>query len=222
MEGKDGYALVKDRPCSGLRESVGRESIGIAERLVKKKVCILFAARPSIARSITLKPHPGVGRSKSAVASTFASTIGIVAGLTGFLALIVRPSGSEKRDGFTLYKFSRVKMSSADDVPFPSDFSPQRIRLANAHELADQPPAEIVKYFEANPERAMDVIGESADKRFMPTTFIERRPDGYRVGWLSNCRMQRVQVLTNKADAVTDYLLFSLGKGRWNGRSSER
>ena len=52
----------------------------------------------------------------------------------------------------------------------------------------------------------------------MPSTFIEKVKGGYRVGWFSAARMHCTQTLRTREDAVTDYLLFSLGKGRWNGR----
>ena len=143
-------------------------------------------------------------------------------GMAGIVALLVErdfePTGTDKQQGFTTFKFSRMRMSSGADVPFPADFTPRRIRLPNARELAEQLPVEIVKYFEAHPEAATDVIRESEDKRFSPSTFIEVRSSSYRVGWFGDSGMQCVQTFSARADAVTDYLLFSFGKGRWKGR----
>jgi hypothetical protein len=99
---------------------------------------------------------------------------------------------------------------------FPRDFRPQRVRLANAINLAELPPAEIVAYFHANPNASRDLLDESADKRWTPSTFIEPRGKNYRVGWLSSeIKFECEAVFGNLADAATDYLLFSLGKSRW-------
>lgn len=99
---------------------------------------------------------------------------------------------------------------------FPKDFRPQRIRLANATSLAELPPAEIVIYFRNNPNAARDLLLESGDKRFTPSTFIEGRGKTYRVGWLSSAiKFECEASFQNLADAATDYLLFSLGKSRW-------
>jgi hypothetical protein len=63
---------------------------------------------------------------------------------------------------------------------------------------------------------AKDLLRESSDKRFTPSSFIIEESDGFRVGWFSS-RLERkcVKQFRSLADAATDYLLFSLGKGRW-------
>ena len=131
------------------------------------------------------------------------------------------PSGSEQQQGFKIFRFSRIRMTSAAEVPFPPDFSPQRVRLKDASEISMRSPSEIVAHFKQHPEDAADLIRECADKRYMPSTFITKISGGYRVGWFSSARMHCVQTLHTREDAVTDYLLFSLGKGRWNGRTME-
>ena len=127
--------------------------------------------------------------------------------------------GCDRHEGFRIYRFSRIKMSSAEDEPFPADFKPQRVRLPNAVTLASLPPSELAKYFDEHPDTATDLISESEDKRYSPSTFITRKHNGFRVGWFSTARGQQcVTTFEKRSDAAADYLLFSLGKGRWNGR----
>ena len=60
------------------------------------------------------------------------------------------------------------------------------------------------------------LLSESCDKRYSPSTFITEQGDGYLVGWVSSREGYLAQRrFSNLADAATDYLLFSLGKGRW-------
>ena len=75
---------------------------------------------------------------------------------------------------------------------------------------------EIARYFREHPEVARALMSESYDKRFTPSTFIAERPAGFMVGWCTrDARYLCVQQFSNLPDAATDYLLFSLGKGRW-------
>jgi hypothetical protein len=99
---------------------------------------------------------------------------------------------------------------------FPEEFRVQGIRVAAAKDLADRPPEDIAVYFRDRPETAKDLLHESYDKRCTPSTFIEEEGDGFRVGWFSSKLGRKcVKDFSNLADAATDYLLFSLGKGRW-------
>jgi hypothetical protein len=95
---------------------------------------------------------------------------------------------------------------------FPKGFKVQRIGIANS--VSDLPPAAIAKYFRDNPLTAERLLAESYDKRFTPSTFIEEQGGGFKVGWYSAQR-ECVREYSTLADAATDYLLFSLGKGRW-------
>jgi hypothetical protein len=97
---------------------------------------------------------------------------------------------------------------------FPDDFSIQRIRVEPALAVAELPPREIAAYFRQYPEIAERLLSESYDKRFSPSTFITEESYGFSVGWYSHGSMC-VRQFSNLADAATDYLLFSLGKGRW-------
>lgn len=100
---------------------------------------------------------------------------------------------------------------------FPDEFRIQRIANLDAVKIADFPPERIAAYFRENPDTADKLLLESCDKRYNPSTFITEDSNGYLVGWLSSrgCYLAQRQ-FSNLADAATDYLLFSLGKGRWN------
>jgi hypothetical protein len=97
---------------------------------------------------------------------------------------------------------------------FPDGFRVQRIRVTAAMAVSELPPVEIVRYFRQHPEVADDLLQESYDKRSSPSSFISEKNNSFRVGWYSSGYMC-VRQFSNLADAATDYLLFSLGKGRW-------
>ena len=99
---------------------------------------------------------------------------------------------------------------------FPKGFRVQRIGNSAAIEISKLPAAEVARYFREHPEIAGALLGESYDKKFTPSSFIQERGDGFRVGWFTrDKKYQCVQEFATLADAATDYLLFSLGKGRW-------
>jgi len=99
---------------------------------------------------------------------------------------------------------------------FPKGFKTQRIGSSAAIAISHLPPSEIAAYFRQHPEMADALLGESYDKRFTPSTFIEQKGNAFMVGWITRkAQRECVQELPNLADAATDYLLFSLGKGRW-------
>jgi hypothetical protein len=106
---------------------------------------------------------------------------------------------------------------------FPDEFSVQRIGIAAALAVAELPPATIAEYFREHPEIADALLVESYDKRYSPSSFISEENDGFSVGWYSNhTRYSCVRRFSNLADAATDYLLFSIGKGRWLTSSETR
>jgi hypothetical protein len=109
--------------------------------------------------------------------------------------------------------FGREQPHANDD--FPNDFRIQRIGVTHAMAVSELPPTEIAKYFREHPEVADRLLSESCDKRFSPSSFISEEGVGFSVGWYSSGYMC-VRKFSNLADAATDYLLFSLGKGRWN------
>jgi hypothetical protein len=99
---------------------------------------------------------------------------------------------------------------------FPEGFKIQRIGIEAAVAVSKLPAGDIAKYFREHPEIARALLGESYDKRFTPSSFIEEKDNGLRVGWFTrDAKYQCVQEFSNLADAATDYLLFSLGKRRW-------
>lgn len=102
---------------------------------------------------------------------------------------------------------------------FPDGFRVQRIRASAAMAIAEYVPAAIAAYFREHPAVANDLLMESSDKRCSPSTFIVEEEGGFCVGWYSQGYLS-VQHFSNLADAATDYLLFSLGKGRWAENSS--
>jgi len=102
---------------------------------------------------------------------------------------------------------------------FPDGFRIQRIGITAAREVCGLPPGEIAGFFRRHLETATALLHES--KRFTPSTFIKEDDDAFRVGWFTrDAKYECVQEFDNLADAATDYLLFSLGKGRWNSHSS--
>jgi len=111
--------------------------------------------------------------------------------------------------------WNRRRTSTRDG--FPRRFRVQRIGVTAAKSVSDLPPAEIAKYFGEHPETARALLMESYDKRFSPSSFIVEEGVGlFRVGWYStDLGYECVKDFSSLADAATDYLLFSLGKGRW-------
>jgi hypothetical protein len=106
------------------------------------------------------------------------------------------------------------RRSFGDD--FPEGFRVQRIKIADAMAIAELAPDRIATYFRRNPATADRLLSESYDKRYSPSTFITEQGNGYVVGWVAPRKgYQSQRRFSNLADAATDYLLFSLGKGRW-------
>jgi hypothetical protein len=99
---------------------------------------------------------------------------------------------------------------------FPETFKVQRIGIPGANALCELSAGEIANHFSEHPETAIALMHESYDKRFTPSTFIEEQERGFRVGWFTRqAKRECVQEFSDLADAATDYLLFSLGRGRW-------
>jgi hypothetical protein len=109
-----------------------------------------------------------------------------------------------------------LENKKANTEQFPDGFEVQRIGSAIAKAISELPSSEIAKYFREHPETARALLGESYDRRFTPSSFIEEKGNAFRVGWFTrDATYQCVQEFSDLADAATDYLLFSLGKGRW-------
>jgi hypothetical protein len=83
--------------------------------------------------------------------------------------------------------------------------------------ISELPASDIAKYFRQHPEIARALLNESCDKRFTPSTFIAEQGPATRGGWFTrDAKYQCVPQFSDLADAATDYLVFSLGKGRRN------
>jgi hypothetical protein len=100
---------------------------------------------------------------------------------------------------------------------FPAGFTVQRIGVTAANAISHLPAPEIARYFREHPETARDLLSESYDKRYSPSSFIVEEGNGlFRVGWFTrDANYLCIKEFSDLADAATDYVLFSLGKGRW-------
>ena len=148
-------------------------------------------------------------------------TMGTVGLTMALLARDFKREAREQHEGFTLYRFSRIQMSSSEQPPFPPDFKLQRVRLPNAITLSTLPPSEIADYFEQHPEAVADLIGESEDKRYSPSTFVTRKPSDFRVGWFSTTEGEQC-VKTLQTVRCRDRLLVILAGKRQMARTRER
>jgi hypothetical protein len=112
---------------------------------------------------------------------------------------------------------------ASESEEFPKEFTVQRIRTTAASALSGLSPEAIAAYFHAHPEVARDVLYESYDKRWTPASFIEEKDGRYRVGWFSSAyEYECIRWFSNLPDAATDYLLFSLGRGRWSAGAAAK
>ena len=76
--------------------------------------------------------------------------------------------------------------------------------------------AQLLEYFMQNPEICQRLFNDSGDKRYTPSTFITVNKHGkYFVGMLDrNAQEHDVESFDTLAEAVTDYVLFSLKLNR--------
>jgi hypothetical protein len=110
----------------------------------------------------------------------------------------------------------RLRRKHPNVEGFPEGFKVQRIGITAAKTISELAPSEIARYLREHSETARALLAESYDKRFTPSSFIEEKGNGFRVGWFTrDAKHQCVQEFSDLADAATDYLLLSLGKGRW-------
>jgi hypothetical protein len=93
----------------------------------------------------------------------------------------------------------------------------QHIGVPEARAIVNLPAPEIAAHFRKDPGLARQLLDDSYDKRFTPSSFItEESSGGFSVGWFSVPRgYECVKRFSNLADAATDYLLFSSGNPRW-------
>jgi hypothetical protein len=98
---------------------------------------------------------------------------------------------------------------------FPKEFNIQPIGIDAAKRVANLPPAEIVNYFRDHPNTAKNLLTGSYDKRCSPSSFITEKLKGFQVGRFRRAMGMSASGSSSLADAATDYLLLSRGKGRW-------
>ena len=78
-------------------------------------------------------------------------------------------------------------------------------------------PAELLDYFKRHPDVCQKLVLDSSDKRFSPSTFIQPEGDKYIVGYVDDSYAPMTRKLLyfyTIEEAVTDYVLFSLGMPR--------
>ena len=98
---------------------------------------------------------------------------------------------------------------------WPAQFRPQTLGyMKDYKKLVAKGAAAVRAYFGAHPDEAHRLLLESYDKRYAPSTFIQEHEGGYRVGWF-NHGYECTHQFPSFEDAVTDYVLFSYGVGRY-------
>jgi hypothetical protein len=97
---------------------------------------------------------------------------------------------------------------------FPKGFTVQRIGVTAAMAISHLPAPEIAKYFREHPEIADALMGSRTTTIY---SLVFHRGKGQRLqGWFTrDANHEFVREFSRLADAATDHLLFSLGKGRW-------
>lgn len=70
---------------------------------------------------------------------------------------------------------------------------------------------ELIKYSELHPETCKNLLNDSYDKRYSPSTFIEEWQNKYRVGWVPGGQspINQIRAFSSFAEATADYVLFS-------------
>lgn len=94
-------------------------------------------------------------------------------------------------------------------MPHPTYLPPLEI---DAESL---PASEIADYFRRHLDECKRLLQFSYDKRGSPNTFMEEWDGFFRVGWYEN-GYQHLIVHDSLAAATTDFVLFSLGRGRYD------
>jgi hypothetical protein len=100
---------------------------------------------------------------------------------------------------------------------FSTGFRRQHIGACIGEYVRDLSPVDVAKYFRTHHQTALALLQESYDKRYTSSSFLSEDGDGFSVGWFSRqLKRDCVRHVSNLPDAATDYLLFSLGRGRWD------
>jgi hypothetical protein len=72
---------------------------------------------------------------------------------------------------------------------------------------------DLLNHLRVNPQDCDRLVGESYDKRFTPSTFIEGTGTSYTVGYFDK-KKEQVKIWNNIVEATADYLLLSWNLGR--------
>ena len=102
----------------------------------------------------------------------------------------------------------------------PSGCSRQIDGLRDFDALAKESVHQIVSHFRLDIDSANDLLSQSCDKRFTPSTYLEEVSGRYKVGWYDESR-EHERSFSDLAEAAADYLLFSFGRGRLGRRSHQ-
>jgi hypothetical protein len=114
-----------------------------------------------------------------------------------------------------------IRYMASMTADFPEEFSVQTIRTSAVCYVTHLSPRELAVYFHDHPDVAKDLLLESYDKRWTPASFIEEKDGRYRVGWFSSkFQYECIRWFSNLPDAATDYVIFSLGRGRWSAEAA--
>jgi hypothetical protein len=104
-----------------------------------------------------------------------------------------------------------AESKDADDLP--AGFVRATSGLEHLAGLVELPEAELIAALRQNGPLCEQVLVQSYDKRYQPSTFLEEAGRAFRVGWYDD-GYKAVRVFSERELAVADYLLFSFGKGR--------
>jgi len=104
-------------------------------------------------------------------------------------------------------------VNSDDTDGVPPGFKCSTLGLEPLASLVELPVDELIALLGGDGDLCNRVMGQSYDKRYQPSTFIEENGGAFRVGWYQN-GYQAVRTFAQRELAVADYLLFSFGKGR--------
>lgn len=100
-----------------------------------------------------------------------------------------------------------------DAAQFPPGFRPSTLGLEHLRWLVELPVGELVLKLRGDGGLCEEILNQSYDKRYTPSTFIQEKSGILQVGWYRNGCIA-VRTFSDRARAVADYLLFSFGIGR--------
>ena len=106
-----------------------------------------------------------------------------------------------------------VRVIRIDEDERPPGFKRSTFGLKHLEALVEAPVEELIAALEKNALLCDQVMNQSGDKRYTPSTFIQKVDGTFRVGWFDN-QYRAVRTFSRREWAVADYLLFSFGKGR--------